>query len=149
MHLLDFFRIGPPSDSSEEILSPTFDTTGQCRNGWVCEHRWPQIRNMIRFRHVVGPALLKSWWDNGSNQIAFCRGNRGFVVFNGADSQMYQELNTCLPKGVYCDVISGGVSPSNDCMGYKVFVGFNGKAQLNVTSNTVVALHAFQKLQPV
>lgn len=147
--MLDFFHVGPPSDSSEEILSPTFDSTGQCTGGWICEHRWPQIRNMIRFRHVVGAAPLKSWWDNGSNQISFCRGNRGFVAFNGADSQMYEELNTCLPKGVYCDVISGGVSPSNDCMGYKVFVGLNGKAQLNVTSNTVVALHAFQKLQPV
>lgn len=105
---------------------------------------------MVRFRHVVGPlALLRKWWDNGSNQIAFCRGRRGFVAFNGDSSQMSQQLITCLPRGTYCDVISGGVSPSNNCTGIKVYVDWTGKAQLSVASNSVVAIHVGQKLAEV
>jgi alpha-amylase len=26
---------------------------------------------------------VNNWWDNGQNQIAFCRGNKGFIAFNG------------------------------------------------------------------
>lgn len=105
---------------------------------------------MVRFRHVVGPiAPLKSWWDNGSDQIAFCRGSRGFVAFNAGDGTMSEQLKTCLPKGVYCDIISGGVSPSNSCTGITVYVDGTGKAQVTVNSNTVVALHVGQKLAPV
>lgn len=105
---------------------------------------------MVRFRHVVGPlAPLRKWWDNGSNQIAFCRGRRGFVAFNGDSSEMKQELNTCLPRGIYCDVISGGVSPSNACTGNKVYVDLFGRAEIDVASNSVVALHVGQKLAEV
>lgn len=105
---------------------------------------------MVQFRHVVGSvAKLNSWWDNGSNQIAFGRGRRGFVAFNTANSTMNEELRTTLPRGVYCDIISGGVSPSNACTGYAVNVGRNGKAQITVNSNSVVAIHVGQKLVPV
>jgi alpha-amylase len=27
--------------------------SGTCGNGWVCEHRWRQIYNMVEFRNVV------------------------------------------------------------------------------------------------
>ena len=44
---------GPPQDNSENILSPTINGNGECGNGWVCEHRWRQIYNMVEFRNVV------------------------------------------------------------------------------------------------
>lgn len=25
---------------------------------------------------------MNDWWDNGSNQIAFCRGDKGFLAIN-------------------------------------------------------------------
>jgi len=44
---------GPPHDASDNILSPSINSDGSCGNGWVCEHRWRQIFNMVEFRNVV------------------------------------------------------------------------------------------------
>ena len=43
---------GPPNVNGN-ILSPTINADGTCGNGWVCEHRWRQIFNMVAFRKVV------------------------------------------------------------------------------------------------
>lgn len=43
------------------------------------------IRNMVIFRNVVSGQPHSNWWDNQSNQVAFGRGNRGFIVFNNDD----------------------------------------------------------------
>jgi hypothetical protein len=43
------------------------------------------FRNMVIFRNVVDGQPFSNWWDNGSNQVAFGRGNRGFIVFNNDD----------------------------------------------------------------
>jgi len=40
---------------------------------------------------------VTNWWDNGNQQIAFCRGKRGFIVFNGeciADMNVNLKVNT-------------------------------------------------------
>jgi len=73
---------GPPADGSGNIISPGFTANGACTNGWVCEHRWRQIYNMVGFRNAVEGTDINDWWDNGSNHIAFCRGNKGFIAFN-------------------------------------------------------------------
>jgi len=26
---------------------------------------------------------VNNWWNNGDKQIAFCRGEKGFIAFNG------------------------------------------------------------------
>lgn len=44
---------GPPSDANENILGPEFNPDGTCTNGWVCEHRWRQMYNMVAFRNAV------------------------------------------------------------------------------------------------
>ena len=44
---------GPPQDGSGNIVSPSINSDGTCGNGWVCEHRWRQIFNMIGFRNAV------------------------------------------------------------------------------------------------
>jgi alpha-amylase len=43
---------GPPNVNGN-ILSPTINSDGTCGNGWVCEHRWRQIFNMVAFMNVV------------------------------------------------------------------------------------------------
>lgn len=43
------------------------------------------FRNMVMFRNVVDGQPFTNWWDNGSNQVAFGRGNKGFIVFNNDD----------------------------------------------------------------
>jgi len=51
---------GPPQDANENILSPTVNSDGTCGNGWVCEHRWRQIFNMVEFRNVVAGILYSN-----------------------------------------------------------------------------------------
>lgn len=134
-------------DEREELISPAFDSaTGQCNNGWVCEHRWPAIQNMIRFRNVVRNAPVTSWWDNNRNQIAFCRGTRGFMAFNNEYYDLEAELFTCMPSGVYCDVITGGVV-DNKCTGTQVTVDDNGEARIRVSKSVgVLAIHIGVKI---
>ena len=81
-----------------------------CSNGWVCEHRWRQIYNMVKFRNIVGNESMANWWTNDGNQIAFSRGNNGFIAINNDNFNLNQKLKTNLPQGVYCDVISGNLS---------------------------------------
>jgi hypothetical protein len=49
----DEFHQGPSHDASDNFLSPTINSDGTCGNGWVCEHRWRQIANMVAFMNVV------------------------------------------------------------------------------------------------
>jgi alpha-amylase len=54
---------GPPQDDEGNIISPTINSDDTCGNGWICEHRWRQIYNMVEFRNVVAgnvPSVLKS-----------------------------------------------------------------------------------------
>lgn len=129
-------------DANENIISPKFDAiTGQCTNGYVCEHRWPAIRRMVNFRHVVQDEPVTSWWDNGADQIAFCRGKRGFIAINNEKVDMDKVLSTCLPPGIYCDVFSGELV-GNKCTDGRVVVDEAGKARIVVSRNIgVVAIH--------
>ncbi|KFB41218.1 AGAP002318-PA-like protein [Anopheles sinensis] len=97
---------GPPQDANENLISPTFNADNSCGGGWVCEHRWRQIYNMVGFRNAVAGTQINDWWDNGNYQMAFCRGGRGFIAFNLESFDLNQNLQTCLPPGTYCDVIS-------------------------------------------
>ncbi|XP_041506695.1 pancreatic alpha-amylase-like isoform X1 [Microtus oregoni] len=139
--------IGPPNNNGvtkEVTINP--DMT--CGNDWVCEHRWRQIRNMVAFRNVVNGQPLSNWWDNGSNQVAFSRGNKGFIVFNNDDWSLSTTLQTGLPAGTYCDVISGDKIDGN-CTGSKVYVGNDGKAQFfisNSAEDPFIAIHVESKL---
>jgi alpha-amylase len=134
---------GPPADGNGNLSPPTINGDGSCGGGWVCEHRWRQIYNMIKFRNDVGGGALTNWWSNGNNQIAFCRGNAGFIAFNNEGGALNQNLQTCLPAGTYCDVISGGRSGSS-CTGTSVVVGAGGMANIVLAGNApdgVLAIH--------
>ena len=85
---------GPPHDKSPgyPTTSPTFDSNSQtCQqsSGWVCEHRWSEIRNMAKFREFTtgsAPAALY----NEDNVIAFARQGKGYFALNygGNDKTM-------------------------------------------------------------
>ncbi|XP_027210307.2 pancreatic alpha-amylase 2a5 [Penaeus vannamei] len=140
--------VGPPHDGSFNIISPSFNADGSCGNGWICEHRWRQIYNMVEFRNVAHGTDMNDWWDNGSNQIAFCRGNKGFLAINNDGWDLKETLQTCLPAGTYCDVISGS-KDGGSCTGKSVTVGGDGRAYVEVLSadyDGVLAIHANSKL---
>jgi alpha-amylase len=139
--------IGPPNNN-EEIIDVPVNEDMTCGGGWVCEHRWRQIYNMVKFKNVVFGTPVTNWWDNGNNQIAFCRGNKGFIAINNDGMALSGNFQTCLPAGNYCDVISGNVE-GGSCTGKVISVGSDGTANINI-SNTdedpVIAIHAESKL---
>lgn len=139
---------GPPQDSNGQIKSPVINADGTCSGGWVCEHRWRQVFNMVQFRNVVSGMGLDNWYDNGRNQIAFSRGNKGFIAFNLESGNMDAILQTGLPSGTYCDVASGA-KVDGQCTGLTVIVGPDGKAQIYLPGNAddgFIAIHAESKL---
>ncbi|KDR18093.1 hypothetical protein L798_07788, partial [Zootermopsis nevadensis] len=136
---------GPPQDGDGNILSPIIYNDNTCGNGWICEHRWRQIYNMVGFRNVVAGTGVNDWWDNSDKQIAFCRGGRGFIAFNDQyNVDLKETLQTCLPAGIYCDIISGS-KVGNNCSGKSVIVDGSGRAYIEILyaeSDGVLAIHA-------
>lgn len=53
---------------------------------------------MVGFRNAVKGTNLNDWWDNGSNQIAFCRGGKGFIAFNNDGYDLNQNLQVIIAK---------------------------------------------------
>ena len=101
---------------------------------------------MVEFRNVVAGTSIENWWSNDDQQIAFCRGNKGFIVFtNWGDVE--RDLQTCLPPGIYCDVISGKLVGGN-CTGKSVTVKRDGKGFIKLGAlefNGMLAIHAKSK----
>jgi len=134
---------GPPQDGSGNIISPSINADGTCGNGWVCEHRWRQIYHMIEFSNVVGETPISNWWSNQNNQIAFARTGRGFIAFNNQADALNANLQTSLPAGRYCDIISGR-NNNGVCSGATVTVVAGGTAQITLAGNAldgVIAIH--------
>ncbi|KAG7308847.1 hypothetical protein JYU34_006103 [Plutella xylostella] len=127
---------GPPSDNQENIISPIINYDNTCAgNGWLCEHRWRQIYQMVAFRNQVRGTGVENWWDNGHNQIAFSRGDKGFIAFNLDDKDLNQTLQTGLPAGRYCDIITG-TRKGDKCTGSTVTVQEDGKADILIPDNS-------------
>ncbi|WP_019560348.1 MULTISPECIES: carbohydrate-binding module family 20 domain-containing protein [Caldimonas] len=143
---------GPPHDSGGATRGP-WDGGGSqpaCFNqsigGWVCEHRWRGIANMVAFRNATLPNwTVTDWWDNGNNQIAFGRGDKGFVVINREDAALTRNFKTSLPAGQYCDVISGDFN-NGQCTGHVVTVDAGGYVTLTAGPNGAAAIHVGARL---
>lgn len=135
---------GPPQDSLQTITSPGFAEDGSCTNGWVCEHRWPEIRRMVLFKNYVNGTPLDHVRSTNET-FAFCRGEKGFIVFNNSDDTITQVYHTCLPQGQYCDIISGELS-QGECTGTVINVEANGDAEITLAKNSVVALYIPSKV---
>lgn len=70
--------MGPPADENGN----TWDVECFVDPGFVCEHRWRQMYNMVRFHNVALGTSVLNWWSNNENAIAFSRGDRAFIVIN-------------------------------------------------------------------
>lgn len=95
-----------PSANSDGIISPEI-VNGECVNGQICAQRAADLSH----GPISQPGKRKkieNWWNNGNNQIAFSCGAKGFVAIN-AEGDLREQLQTGLPAGIYCDVITGGV----------------------------------------
>ncbi|WP_440057047.1 alpha-amylase (plasmid) [Pseudoalteromonas sp. T1lg65] len=114
---------------------------------WQCEHRREKIVGAMRFRNATnGNWQVSNWWDNGNNQIAFSRGNLGFVAINKESSGMNVSLQTGLAPGVYCDELSGQ-KKQQDCSGRSVSIDSNGMATISLNAMDAIAIHHLSKLE--
>jgi alpha-amylase len=145
---------GPPSDADGNTLPvyPAGSNVPGCVapaslasapfGSWTCEHRVPSIAGMIGFRKATaGVQSVTDWWDDGSNQIAFGRGDLGFVVINRETAALTQSFQTELKSGTYCDVV-GGALVAGACSGASVTVDSAGSARITVPPNGAFAIHA-------
>jgi len=135
--------VGPPSDANGNTNNVT------CFSGnWVCEHRWLAIANMVGFRNNVNSMwTISNWWSNGNNQIAFSRGDKGFVVINREGSALSRTFTTGMAAGTYCNVISGDLNAGgNGCTGSSVTVNADGTASISVPAMTAFAIHVGAKV---
>ncbi|MDM8532043.1 pullulanase-type alpha-1,6-glucosidase [Anaerolineales bacterium HSG25] len=143
--------VGPPSDSSGNTYS-VFGPDVQCsgldnpqQGNWVCEHRHTAIGNMVGWRNYTADSYsVDNWWTNGNNQIAYSRGDRGFVVINRENSSLSHQFTTGLVDGIYCNVVDGSLV-SNSCTG-SVVVVTGGQANISVAGMDAVAIHGGAKM---
>lgn len=155
--------IGPPADEAYNTNSPDIKADGTCGRGvpaprgdntvgtrWVCEHRWRQIYQMVRFRNHTKGMPVQNWWDNDRDQIAFSRGDKGFIAINNDFQPLRRQLRTGLPPGKYCDVISGQyVEDKQECTGKVIEVDDNSDAFIEIfdtDADPMIAIHTGARL---
>ena len=103
---------------------------------------------MAKFRNIADGHSVNNWWDNGGNQIAFSRGNKAFIAINNEEYGMNVNLQTGMPAGQYCDIISGN-KINGSCTGKVVTVSGDGKMNVNIpyfVEDPIIAIHADSKL---
>ncbi|KAH9519303.1 Alpha-amylase A type-1/2 [Bulinus truncatus] len=111
---------GPPRNADMSAKDVIIKADGSCDNGWVCEHRWKPIGNMAMFRNAVAGTSVDNFkYDNGV--LSFNRGNKGFFAMSVNSFSI--SVNTGLPAGEYCDLIS-------ECA-QKIRVDGTGHAQIS------------------
>lgn len=134
---------GPPQDENGEILSPDIEARMGCSNSWICEHRWQAIAMLVGLRNEAHGTYLNNWWDNNSKQIAFSRGEKALIAWNGQKTDFDSIIQTCLPAGTYCDVVTGERRGSK-CVGKSVVVNEEGFARVFIEADSedgVFAIH--------
>ncbi|MBD1916145.1 alpha-amylase family protein [Phormidium sp. FACHB-322] len=141
---------GPPADADGTTRPVYQNGQANCFGAWVCEHRWPAIAGMVGFRNATQPvAKVTDWWSNQANQIAFGRGDRGFVVINREAQPLTHTFQTQLPQGRYCNVVQGGLSADGTaCANNAKVVLVNRAGQFTATlpEMTALAIHVEAKL---
>ena len=132
---------GPPSDANGNTNSIYSNGVPNCFNEWKCEHRWQPIANMVAFRNYTADDFyVSNWWSNGGNQIAFGRGDSGFVAINKEGYNLTGWHQTGMPEGDYCDIINGNFS-AGSCSGPTIHVYADGMAYFDVAPWDASAIH--------
>ncbi len=141
--------MGPPSDPTGRTLRVGCpERMEDARPGdWVCEHRDRAITGMVSFRRTVADSDIEGWWDDGSDAIAFSRGDRGFVALNRGGAPRALDVPTSLPPGRYCDVLTGAPI-SGGCSGRLVEVGEDGRVRAELEPDDALAVHVGATVTP-
>ena len=134
--------------TNKEATAPgasPFDANGNplINQQWDFIHRWTDISNMVKFRSHTNGTGLDQFTQGSNNQIAFSRGNKGFVAINNDYSAWNATIQTLLPAGTYCNVVQGKLNAAgNACGSATVTVNASGQAILNIPANGGAAVPA-------
>lgn len=130
------FDAGPPQTASGEVIDPTCDSDSV----WTCEHAKNEITNMVGFRTETYGTDVTDKWTNGSNAIAFSRGDKGTVAINVGDKDLTHTFTTSLPDGTYYNVITA-TNDGGSWTGDTVTVS-DGSFTATVPAKSALAIHA-------
>ena len=117
---------GPPSVGGDSM----------CEAGFVCEHRRFKIKQMVAFRRIVKSAPVNKFSSNGVNQVAFSRGDLGFVAINREDRPFVARVATDLLDGSYCNLLDESFG-QDSCPKLSVV---QGMVEINIPKGQAVVL---------
>ncbi|HEY9881638.1 MAG TPA: alpha-amylase family protein [Leptolyngbyaceae cyanobacterium] len=139
---------GPPTNAAGQTKPVYQDGQNTCFESWVCEHRWRAIGNMVGFRNATASVqTVTDWWTNGSDQIAFGRGSKGFVVINRAAAPLTRTFATQLPPGQYCNVLERRFTNGQGCEDAAILtVDDQGRLTAAVAGVSAIAVHVGAKV---
>lgn len=143
----DNFDQGPPVDANLRTL-PILDSNYNCQGPWTCEHRLKEVAAMVEFRNRTDRVFsYNNWWSNGYDQIAFGRGNAGFVVINYSVYEMNREFQTSLPAGQYCNILDTNYDLVNRQCAHPITVQSDGTFIATLSPFTAIAMIKYTKAQ--
>jgi alpha-amylase len=141
---------GPPSDAEGRTNAIYGEGSSEpdCFEEWVCEHRWRPIANMVGFHnHTARNFFVTDWWSNDNDQIAFGRGDAGFVIINREDGELNHTFQTSMSPGTYCNVIEGELlEDGSGCTGPTLTVDEQGQLSLTLPGVSAAAIHVGARL---
>ena len=139
---------GPPANADGSTKTIYSNGVPNCFGEWVCEHRWRDIGNMVAFRNYTAANFTTTnWWSNGNNQIAFGRGDKGYVVINREGSGLTRTFQTGLAAGTYCDATKGELAANGQsCTGPTVTVNSAGQFTATVATMDAIAIYGGAKI---
>jgi alpha-amylase len=94
---------------------------------------------MVGWHKYVGTAKRANFYTDELNVVAFSKGSRGWAAFNNGSTAKQIRVQTGLPRGTYCDVVTGRKS-GGSCTGDTVTVNRSGLATVTVPALGAVAV---------
>jgi alpha-amylase len=84
---------------------PMLDGNFNCLAPFMCEHKRNYVNRLVNFRNKSDKSFyITNWWTNGSDVMAYSRGNLGFVVINNSNNNLNQIFQSGLKAGQYCNL---------------------------------------------
>jgi alpha-amylase len=123
-------------DQDRPGASPYSGGVAQINVNWDFIHRRGDIYPLVKFRSAAHGQAQQNWVTGNANQIAFGRGNVGFVALNNTTSAWTQRFYTGLPAGTYCNIVHGlANSGATACTSDSVTVNSTGYATVTVAAD--------------
>lgn len=144
------------TDQNSPSTSP-YDANGNAiiMGAWDFVHRWGDIYPMVAFRNATAGQAMTNIQTGNGNQLAFSRGNVGFVALNNDTASWTKTFATGLPAGTYCNIVHGLLASNGaSCTSDSVTVDGSGNATLTIgptggSTVPAVVLYTGQKVGTV